>query len=74
MEEVVGGRLVQPVAARRVDGVGVCWSGAGQSTRIRAMASRSFSSFTSKPAMIVLPAPGSSARRKRRRDCGSLFR
>jgi len=37
------------------------------------MASRSFSSLMSRPAMIVLPAPGSSASRKRSRGCGSIF-
>jgi len=36
-------------------------------------ASRSFISFRRRPAMMVLPAPGSSARRNRRRGCGSIL-
>ena len=46
----------------------------GQRIRTRSMASRSFISLISRPAMMVLPAPGSSASRKRSRGCGSIFR
>ena len=46
----------------------------GQRIRTRSMASRSFISLISKPAMIVLPAPGSSASRKRSRGWGSIRR
>jgi hypothetical protein len=48
-------------------------SGAGQRISTRSTASRSRSSLMSSPAMMVLPAPGSSANRKRRRGCGSIF-
>ena len=43
----------------------------GQRIRTRSMASRSFISLMSRPAMIVLPAPGSSASRKRSRGWGA---
>ena len=49
-------------------------SGAGQRMSTRSIASRSFISLMSRPAMIVLPAPGSSASRKRSRGWGSIRR
>ena len=45
---------------------------AGQTTRQRCRLPRAISSFIKRPAMIVLPAPGSSASRKRSGWRGSM--
>src|SRR5438105_3391738 len=46
--------------------------GAGVRISTELMTPRSFSSFSSNPAMIVLPAPGSSANKKRSRAWGNI--